>query len=486
MAFCTKERQLIDSGYTSIDNKFILNYMPDAPDVRSAVYLLGLTLSESTGDDNALSTLAQKLGISEQDVMSAYYHWEELGLVHITGEVPPRVIYLNVDANTSALKKIKPGKYTKFSKEMQHIIEGRMLTVNEYNEYYMFLESTTFEPEALLAVAKYCVELRGNNINYHYILTVARNQLAKGATTLLAVQDNLDSQQKYDDDLKLVFKALGTNRKIDHNDRELYEKWTKEFGFTLDTVVAVGKKCKTGGMAKLDGLLCEYYKKGALSVVEIESYDQEKTRLYELARDINKSIGVYYQSLDAIVDEYISNWVRRGFDDQTLVAIAKYCFRSGIRTLAGVASIVDKLYKNGVTTLTSLEQYLLQMSAKDENILAILKSAGLDRRVTNNDRALYRTWTEIWGMPLDVILFVAEKSAGTATPTAYINRVLADYKQKGVTTLAQAQSQVATLAQTQAKSTQKTAIIGQRDIERREYTDQQLSALFTALDDEEN
>ena len=126
------------------------------------------------------------------------------------------------------------------------------------------------------------------------------------------------------------------------------------------------------------------------------------------------------------------------------------------------------------------------MSAKDENILAILKSAGLDRRVTNNDRALYRTWTEIWGMPLDVILFVAEKSAGTATPTAYINRVLADYKQKGVTTLAQAQSQVATLAQTQAKSTQKTAIIGQRDIERREYTDQQLSALFTALDDEEN
>ena len=72
MAFCTKERQLIDSGYTSIDNKFILNYMPDAPDVRSAVYLLGLTLSESTGDDNALSTIAQKLGIREQDVMSAY------------------------------------------------------------------------------------------------------------------------------------------------------------------------------------------------------------------------------------------------------------------------------------------------------------------------------------------------------------------------------------------------------------------------------
>lgn len=484
MAFCDKEKQLIDSGYTCIDNKFILNYLADAPDVRSAVYLLGLTLCESNGDDNSRTTIAQKLGISEEDVMSAYIYWEELGLVHITGENPPRVIYLNVDANTSALKKIKPGKYTKFSQEMQRIIEGRMLTTNEYNEYYMFLEGTTFEPEALLAVAKYCVELKGANINYHYILTVARNQLTRGATTLLAVQDNLNSQQKYDDDLKLVFKALGSSRKIEHNDRELYEKWTKEFGFTLETIVAVAKKCKTGGMTRLDGQLCEYYKKGALSVVEIDNYVQEKTKLYDLARDINKCIGVYYQSLDAIVEEYVSNWVRRGFDEQTLIAIAKYCFRSGIRTLNGLASIVDKLYKNGVTTLTSLEQYLAHVSAKDENILAILKAAGIDRRVTNNDRALYRTWTESWGMPQEVIVFVAEKSAGATTPTAYINRVLSNYKQKGITTLAQAQSQAPQNA-TQ-KPTQKTAIIGQCDIERREYTDQQLNALFTALDDEEN
>ena len=483
MAFCTKEKQLIDSGYTCIDNKFILNYLADAPDVRSAVYLMGLTLCESSGDDNSRSTIAQKLGISEEDVMSAYYYWQELGLVHITGETPPQVIYLNVDKSTSALKKIKPGKYTKFSQEMQRIIEGRMLTVNEYNEYYMFLEDTTFEPEALLAVAKYCVELKGNNINYHYILTVARNQLTRGATTLVAVQDNLNSQQKYDDDLKLVFKALGSNRKIDHDDRELYEKWTKEFGFTLETVIAVAKKCKKGGMVTLDGRLCEYYKTGALSVVEIDNYVKEKTQLFDLARDINKCIGVYYQSLDAIVDEYVSNWVRKGFDEQTLIAIAKYCFRSGIRTLAGLASIIDKLYKNGVTTLTSLEQYLAQVSAKDENILAILKTAGLDRRVTNNDRALYRTWTEGWGMPQDVILLVAEKSAGTTSPTAYINRVLSDYKQKGIATVEQAQSYQ---PQQPTQTAQKTAIIGQRDIERREYTDQQLNAMFTALDDEEN
>ena len=131
MTFCDKEKQLIDSGTTCVDNKFILNYLPDAPDIRSAVYLLGLTLSESNGSDNSVETLAQKLGIQIADVISAYHYWEELGLVSVISDNPPHVIYLAQQQSTSALKKIKPSKYAKFSQAMQSVIEGRMITVNE-------------------------------------------------------------------------------------------------------------------------------------------------------------------------------------------------------------------------------------------------------------------------------------------------------------------------------------------------------------------
>ena len=54
-------------------------------------------------------------------------------------------------------------------------------------------------------------------------------------------------------------------------------------------------------MPKLDGMLTEYYKKGALSVKEMQAYDEQKTKLYDLARAVNKTIGVYYQSLDPVV-----------------------------------------------------------------------------------------------------------------------------------------------------------------------------------------
>ena len=484
MTFCNKEKQLVDSGCTSVDNGFLLNYLPDAADVRSAVYLLGLALSDSVGTDNSCQTIANKLGISCDDVMSAFLYWEELGLVSISTETPPRVTYLSIRGAADSLKKIKPSKYAKFSKDIQAVIEGRMITVNEYNEYYNFLENTTFEPSALVAVARYCTELKGNNIGYQYVLTVARNQLHRGATTLEAVTDRLNSQQKYDGDLKLVFKAMGTNRKFEHADRECYEKWTKEFGFTLDTVVAVAKDCKTGGVARLDAKLTEYYKRGAMSVKEIGDYEAEKTRLYELARSINKTIGVYYQSLDNVVDEYVTAWLRRGYDDETLLAIAKYCFKSGIRTLNGLASVIDKLYRNGVTTLDTLEIYLARLADVDEKIQRVLTRCGLDRRTTSSDRQLFKTWTEVWGMPQDVIEYVAEKSAGTNAPMAYVNRILSDYKQHGVFDLTAATEYKAQSA-TQS-STATTAYVGNRDMERRSYTDDEISALFTALEETED
>lgn len=483
MAFCDKEKQLVSDGYTVIDNKFFLNYLPDAPDKCVAVYLLGLALSSSHGDDNSVDAIAQKLSITPDDVMTAYQYWDELGLVTVSNDVPPHVTYNAIKDSTNALRKISPNKYKKFSQQLQDLfVGGRQINTSEYDAYYQFLEDTAFEPEALLAVIKYCVELKGKTINYQYILTVARNEMRKGATTLAVVAEHLNCQQKYDEDLKLVFKQLGINRKFEHSDRETYDKWVRELGFTQDVITNVAKNCKNGGMAKLDALLCEYYKRGAMSLTEIEAYTAQKTRLYDLAKNINKAIGVYYQSVDAIIDEYLAGWLNKGFDDDTLLEIAKYCFRNGIRTLNGLADVVDKLYKNGVTTSESLHGYIAAIAKHDELIKDVLTKCGLDRRVTANDRLLFKTWTEAWSIPYDVIEYAAEKSAGVSNPVAYLNRILADYKQAGVRSVEQAKAHNTSAN----KSTATKVLIGGRDMERRPYTDEELNALFTVLDETED
>lgn len=481
MAFCDKEKQLIDNGYTCLDNKFILNYLPSAPDKCVAVYLLGLALSSSDGADNSCQTIAQKLQMSCQDVLDAFVYWEEMGLVYLSHDQPQRVTYLEITNNVSALKAIDVKKYAKFSKQLQAIITGRMINTSEYNQYYLFLEKSTFEPEALLAVAKYSVEVMGEKISYQYVLAVARNLSKLGATTLQTVNERLNNHQKHDDDLKVLFKTLKLSRKFEYHDRECYDKWTSQFGFTLDVINAVAKKVCRGGIDGLDKLLCQYYKCGAMSLVEIDSYEQTREQTYALAKEINKAIGVYYQSLDMIVDEYVTAWLRKGYEGSTLQAIAKYCFRSGIRTLNGMATVIDKLYKNGITTLEGLYQYLDQLAFKDEQIKQVLTKCGLDRNVNANDRLLYKTWTETWGLNADLILFGAQNSVGTNAPLAYLNRILSDYKQNGVATVQQA-SQYKTTAQ---QSTATTAMVNKTPFANHQYTDEELNVLFTSLDETE-
>lgn len=75
----------------------------------------------------------------------------------------------------------------------------------------------------MVAVAKHCAELKGNDIGYNYILTVARNLATAGYTSAAAVEEKLANHPKFNEELSLVFKAMGLRRKIEFEDRRAYE-----------------------------------------------------------------------------------------------------------------------------------------------------------------------------------------------------------------------------------------------------------------------
>ena len=61
--------------------------------------------------------------------------------------------------------------------------------------------------------------------------------------------------------------------------------------------------------------------------MEIDSFEKEKSDLYSLAKEINKTIGLYYENLEGIVENYILKWINMGFDKELLLEIALYCFK---------------------------------------------------------------------------------------------------------------------------------------------------------------
>lgn len=459
----------------SVDNIFIVVYLPYAPDNYVKVYLYGLSLASHNIDaDNDLDRIAKRLSLDPNIVMEAYKYWESQGLVSIAQTFPPTIEYLSVKHSSEQYKKFNKDKYKPFNDQLHAMLPHRNILPNEYNEYYSIMEAMHIEVEAMLTIIAYCIRIKGEDITYPYILAVARNLAHEGYTTYDRVQERLSEFDLYSADLLAVLKALKLKRSADHEDKRLYIKWTKTLGFNLETIVQVAKKTMKGGMPRLDALLSKYYENHLFSISEIDEYNRNRDKLYDLCKKVNRIIGVYYEQLDFIIETYITKWLNFGFDDETLTTIADYCFRHNIRTLEGMSETVNKFYKQGLLSISSINQFINEALSIDDSIKALLEGAGVPRPVNSRDRDSYRTWTYTWKMPQNMLEYAATLSQGKANPISYMNAILAGWFDKGVNTLeaAKQNSNTAPIIESETNVTKK-------------YSSEQLNALFDQLDADE-
>ena len=62
---------------TPVDNQFILEYLPAAKGDYVKVYLYGLTQCCHPQADMDMTSLSRELGMTEEEVQSAYRYWEQ-------------------------------------------------------------------------------------------------------------------------------------------------------------------------------------------------------------------------------------------------------------------------------------------------------------------------------------------------------------------------------------------------------------------------
>lgn len=483
MVLCSYSSKLVLDGYTVLDNRFLNEFLPQATGEDVKVYLFGLSLCANPNvEENNLDTISKVLCLTEDEVIRSFSYWQEVGLVQIASRNPLQIKYLPVRANSGSLKIRNKSKYSDFNKQMQDIITGRMMTPNEFNEYYTLIETYHFEPDAVVLIAKYCTSIKGNAINYAYILAVARSFADDGLKTFEAVEEKFLEQERSSDELKQVFAALKIKRDSDIDERNTYLKWKNKFGFTQGVIVAVAKSFKTGGnIAKLDELLTKYFELKLLSIEEIEEYASTREELFEIAKTVCKNLGLYYGNYETVVDNYVLDWANKGYALDTLSFLSNYSFKQSIRTLEGFNTTLQKFYKLGLVTLPSIEKYITAILLADEKIKEVLSASGLDRNVTAFDRDCYKMWTENWGFDHEQILLISKNFMGKANPISYMNKVIANLHEQGAHTTEQIEEKLKSTSYSSAPISKDK----KDDFERRNYTKEELNAVFDSLDDVE-
>lgn len=482
MSFCRFSSKYVIDDKTSVDNLFISEFLPYAPDICVKVYLMGLAKCYcANAKDNNLLNFANVLNVSSDDIESAFLYWQEKGLVQVVSTQPFEVVYLPIStSNLGNIKKYSIGKYADFNIKIQDIIKNRMITQTEFQEYYSLMESLQITKDALLRIATYCSEIKGDNVGYSYIITVAKNWAYEGTTTLEAVEEKIQSLGLLNDKLTLVFKALGKKNKVQTiEDKEFLDKWLDGFGFDLGVVIYVSKMLKLKkekvDLYYLDIVLTRYYENKLMSISEIENFEEQKQAMYDIAKMVVKNLGLFYDDLTKTVETYILPYVQMGYDSEVLEKIADYCYRNSIRTLEGMNEIVQKLFKLGVISMSSFEEYISKAVEHDSAIKNILDELGIKRKVNSFDRNYFKTWTKDWNFDIDVISYGCSLSCDKQNPIQYLNKILATWHGQGINTVEKAK----TFAPQCEKETTQTPK------KKRKYTREELMNVFANIDEVE-
>jgi len=431
---CSYSKEFSNSAFTDIENVFITEYLPVSSGDAVKVYLYGLYLCQNPKLDQPLSEIAKTLSMTENAVIDCFEYWEEFGLLCVLTKEPLTVQYQPIRCYDGGKpKKIKAEKYTDFSKSLQAILPERMISTSEYSEYFSIMETYSIKPEAMLMIVKYCAERKGADIGYRYVSKVAKDFGNRGITTVDKVEKELSSHILRTSIIERILKAMGLRRQPELEDSTLLKKWTLELGFEEENVIFAASKLKKGSMAKLDEFLIDLYSMKSFSKEEIADYMDRKKEVYDLAVKINKSLSIYVEVLDPVVDTYTKKWLSYGFTESTLLFIANHCFKTGKKTLQDMDELLEYLRARGFIDLSSVNDYFEQIKKSDEFLSKMLLTAGVNRRPTAWDRENLAMWKS-WNFSEDMIIEAASLSAGKNSPTAYMNGILSNWKNNGVFT----------------------------------------------------
>lgn len=477
MAFCKYSIDMLANNSTAVDNIFINNYLPYADSNFVKVYLYGLyKCQDSNSRDNTIENFANELNLSQEDIEKAFEYWQEQGLVQILNVIPFEVRYLPISDVLNNTKKYNAKKYESFNAQAQEILCGRMITPNEYREYYDIIERFHVEKEALLMIINYCVNIKGDNVGYAYITTIAKDWANQKITTAKQVEERLIEFENLRTGMEYLLKLMGSKRLPNIEERTLYQKWVQE-GFDDEVLTYVAKKMNSKNKPSfqaMDILLDKYFAQKLFSTNEIELFEEEKSKASKIAKTITKNLGLYYENLEPVIENYIFNWVNLGFSENMLEEISNYCFKTNVRTLEGMSKVLEKFHKLGILTENSLAEYFNEVLVVDKKIKTILENIGLSRNVNQFDRDKYKIWKEIWKMPDEIIDYACTLAVGKDQPMQYLAGILSTLHDKNITTLEDAKNSYNIIS---PKSTTKSNFTG------RQYSKEEMNALFQSIDE---
>jgi len=242
------------------------------------------------------------------------------------------------------------------------------------------------------------------------------------------------------DGAKAVLRQMGKRRAPSQPELDLYRKWTDEWGYAPDAILAALTETTKGdpNFAYLDGILkgirsrAEARGEAPRTADELAESVQADAADRKAAEDFAHALGLPHAT-DFVTGTYRN--LLETYDPAVILMVAGETYQAGGK-LEQTISALERLHAQGIRTPEEAQRYFAEFHQTDKALIALFEQIGQHGKPTRADHTLYKKWLS-WGFSHEMLLLAAEQSRSASRKMPYMDRILQTWHDSGVTTPAQ-------------------------------------------------
>lgn len=461
-------------GTTPVENQFLLEYMPASSGEQLKVYLYGLLACHNPQDGMGMEQMKHDLDMSEEEILKAYRHWERLGLVERIGDHPPQFRYVHVNQmvfmgeardRDFAYEQFTESVYALFGNDYR--LHGQTLV-----RYYEWVEELGLPQEVVLMLIKHMISTRGKNFSFTAADRLAGELSRMNVKTIDDAEAALSLNTGILQGARQVLRRFSIHREPTEDEMELYRKWLVEWGYTSDSILEACKETTAASSPSfkyLDGILHTQKRLSGdvSSAQKVRRDKQERQDKEALLREVSRILGAHSININDGTIAVLET-MQAMYPDDVILLAARECAPKRDAKLEDVMSLLESWNKRGLGNRTEIEEYIRRFRTETALLGRLSEVWGTKKRNGESQRIMVRRWLETYQMSEEMILHCAVYAREAGSPLGYLDKILADFHERGIRDIQSADAARAAYAQGTSQAPQGRAG-GVKQVQEQQY-----------------
>lgn len=440
MSLCSFAEGAAMYDATPIENLFLMEYLPTAPEdcLRVYLYMRMVSLHPELGSD--LAAAAKLLRLTEDAVLNAMLYWERVGLARRLSDRPPTFALLRVQSPTERPSSELDQSYYRFrdfnAKLQSYFKANDLISPKEYAMAADWVTVMGFEQDAALRMVKHVLDTgraRKPDSVFKRADKLAVQWADRGISTLEAVERAILEDTQYFRIAQGVLQRLNVRRYPTADEVRLVERWMEEWHFDEAAIYDVCK-ASTGAQFPSFNFL------NSVLQNRMNGSDALRTELIAILKELDPKSPIPTPTQLKRYAEFRA----MGFGDDTVRLAATQCHSTRRTRFEDLETMLMKWYERRLTSFDAAEAYVSDMQARKAIVEKMFDDMGIRRRPGLKE--IEESLTQWRALGSDALIeYAVSLSRGKNAPLEYFEMLLKSWHESGIATVDEAKAQHAAM-----------------------------------------